>query len=115
MLRIHLLAMRGAGEEELEEELARNPDVINCKTPNEGWTALHCAAKQGHKQTCVLLLSYPGVLVDEKDLDGRTPLGLACYNGHQDVAMLLRMSGACAQQKDLIGLSPRSWQIIDNL
>lgn len=97
------------------ELLKRDASKINCKEPTEGWTALHCAAKNGHKQVCMVLLAFPNIVVDEKDYDGRTALNLACYNNHEEVAMLLRMNGACTLQGDLIGLSAKHWQIIEHL
>lgn len=59
----------------------------------EGWTALHCAAHEGHEDVLTLLLSH-GADLNCKDHEGCTPLMEAAYRGHLGVARkLLEVEG----------------------
>ena len=52
------------------------------------------------------LLSDRGVDVNGRDKDGTTPLHLACYNGHVDIAMILLDHGAQPNAEDIRGQTP---------
>ena len=55
---------------------------------NDGFTALHCAAKKGHKETVIALLDR-GADLHVQDIDEWTALHLAAWSGHSEVAILL--------------------------
>jgi RNA polymerase sigma factor (sigma-70 family) len=61
--------------------------------PRAGWTALHYAASFGFVQLIELLLDR-GALVDERDDEGKTPLGVAVEAGQTEASDILRRSGA---------------------
>ena len=66
-----------------------DPDLIAAKD-NDGWTALHWAAMNGHKDVVALLLDRMDPdLIAAKDNDGWTALHCAAMNGHKDVVALL--------------------------
>ncbi|GLH13787.1 Ankyrin repeat and KH domain-containing protein mask [Gryllus bimaculatus] len=66
---------------------------------NSGWTPLHYAAFEGHREVCEALLEA-GARVDEADNDGKGPLMLAAQEGHtQLVETLLREHGAPPDQR----------------
>jgi len=74
-----------------------------------GWTALHCAAGQGHERVARLLLEGArgaGAAVDHQNGEGATPLGRAIVNGHLAVARLLLARGACQELQDARGRTP---------
>ena len=56
---------------------------------NGGFTALHAAAQNGDAAMARDLLDH-GAEVDPPTEDGRTALGIADEQGHDDVAALLR-------------------------
>ncbi len=58
-----------------------------------GWTPLHQAAAHCPIQMIELLLSH-GAEVNAVSEDGRTPLRMAAENKHEEIAALLRQSGA---------------------
>lgn len=58
--------------------------------PQDGSTALHCAAASNHEPIIKLLLDPPhSCCVDFRSKFGETPLHMACLNGHLDTAKLL--------------------------
>lgn len=62
----------------LEALLTRGVDV--CFREKDGSTALHCAAKIGNRKATKLLLQH-NANPNAPDLDGMTPLHIACKNG----------------------------------
>jgi ankyrin repeat protein len=54
----------------------------------DGWTALHCAALNGHEATVRLLLEK-GAAVDAADEGGWTALRWAARNGHEAIVQML--------------------------
>jgi ankyrin repeat protein len=70
--------------------LAKKADV-NAKT-NRGFTPLHIAAFNGHKEVTAFLLAN-GANVNATSDQGLTPLRCAERNDHKDVADLLRQHG----------------------
>jgi ankyrin repeat protein len=58
-----------------------------------GWTPLHSAAEEGHKDLVELLITK-GANVNAKDEDGVTPLQYAKIEGHTGIVELLRKHGA---------------------
>ena len=59
-------------------------------------SCLHTASKHGHAAALALLLSEPGLLamLEAEDVDGSTPLLLACNGGHTEAVQALMEGGA---------------------
>jgi ankyrin repeat protein len=68
--------------------LMQNPGLISF-TNQQGWTALHQAARMGRKDVVTLLLAK-GAQADAKDKDGNTPMDLAAICGDEELVELLR-------------------------
>jgi ankyrin repeat protein len=68
-------------------------DSENYSSYCKDWTALHCAAHNGHASTVGILLAA-GVPVDAKDDDGCTALYYAVKKGHAEVVRALIEAGA---------------------
>merc|ERR1712168_1571317 len=66
-------------------------------------TALHCAAREGQTGVVRLLLTLPGLEIDQRDTQGRTPLFLAVSGQHAEVSHQLLQSGADLMSQDLSG------------
>jgi len=56
---------------------------------DDGWTALHCAASEGHLNVAHILFRF-GARLDALTVDGRTPADLAIANDHQHIADAIR-------------------------
>jgi len=84
-------AARAGDVEKVKALLKGNSDLVFSKDTN-GWTPLHIAAYNGHKDVVELLLANKAE-VNAKDNSGVTPLHLAAGNRHKDVADLLRQHG----------------------
>ncbi|XP_059404272.1 histone-lysine N-methyltransferase EHMT1-like isoform X1 [Carassius carassius] len=65
-------------------------------------TPLHCAAEEGHKEICHILVQA-GSNVDICDVEQRTPLMYACENNHLETVKYLLKAGASAGHKDMRG------------
>eukprot|EP00439_Symbiodinium_sp_Y106_P020579 s3727_g2.t1 len=80
---------------------------VNTQVRNTCETALHLCARLGleHVGTAMLLmlLETPGVDLDRRDLEGRTPLHLAVRHRQGDAAELLLDAGADQTLKDFEG------------
>jgi ankyrin repeat protein len=62
------------------------PDVLD----NDGCSAMHWAARNGHPRVVELLLNFPGTKCpDQKDGEGRTPLAWAATSGHTTIVCTL--------------------------
>lgn len=68
--------------------LKEDPDLVFSKDSN-GWTPLHFAAFNGHKDVVELLLASRAD-VNAKDNEGYTPLHWAAERGREDVVEFLR-------------------------
>jgi len=73
---------------EVSTLLSDHPEI------NVNWTSfletpLHVAANKNHPGSLKLLLAYPGIEVNLKNGDGRTPSFLGCWNGSVSVVRLL--------------------------
>ena len=64
---------------------------MNAKTVN-GWTPLHRAAGEGHKEIAEVLIAKSAD-VNAKDQDDETPLDWAILNKLPEIADLLRKHG----------------------
>ena len=78
---------------------------VNAKG-GRGSGPLHAASRNGHFETAQLLLSVPGVLVDQPAKDGRTALHVAAEHDHNEVAQLLIEAGADVERRDRNGQTP---------
>jgi ankyrin repeat protein len=73
------------------ELLLANKAEVNAKQ-NHGFTPLHSAAFNGHKDVAELLLTNKAAVNTMNDA-GETPLHVVVAKGHNDVAELLRQHG----------------------
>ena len=71
---------------------------LSCKDDN-GWTALHLAAR-GKRQESVALLLDAGMDIESPGPDGTTPLMLAAREGNSSMVRYLLKQGAKAELKD---------------
>lgn len=72
---------------------------------DDGLTALHVAAMNGHAETCASLAAA-GAAVDASDDFGRTPLHYAAEGGHVTAAKRLLAAGANPNARDASGCTP---------
>lgn len=56
---------------------------------NYGETPLHLASTNRHKNVVLLLLKVDGIIIDQKDLEGKTPLDLAQERNENPVTDVL--------------------------
>lgn len=80
---------------------------VNSMDP-EGQTPLLLAAKGGHKESAVLLLSHKNVEAKDRKW-GQTPLSWAARNGHDHLIEVLICGGAEIESKSSNGKTPLSW------
>jgi ankyrin repeat protein len=74
----------------------------------EGRTAVHVAALSGNQEICLAVLDAAvaaGLSVDHATDKGYTPLFLACWRGHLELAQALRARGASENRADSQGKS----------
>lgn len=69
---------------------------------SECWTALHCAAGNGHLEMVRLLLDR-GANIESKTTIGSTALHLATENGHKKTTTLLLDRGANTESRTAVG------------
>ena len=68
--------------------IAKSPKLLDAVN-NNGWTALHSAAYNGHEKVTELLIAKSPKLLDAVDNDGFTALHFASRNGHEKVTEFL--------------------------
>jgi cytohesin len=68
----------------------------------EGCTALHQAASEGHKEVVAFLLSK-GADIIRSDANGRTPLLCACYAGDLELVQMVLAAGGRLEERDRDG------------
>lgn len=75
---------------DLELEFLPRPCLADAKLETgNGFTALHLAAREGHKGVATRLLRCASTVVNEEDVDGLTPLHYACLSGQAEVVKML--------------------------
>ena len=79
---------KAAGAGDLARVKAFIQEGIDVNTKVYGSTALHCAARYGHKEVVELLIAE-GADINVKDARGRTPIDLAMNQGRKEIAKLL--------------------------
>ena len=99
----HLAASLG-DIETVKQHLAAGTDV-NAKGSMNGWTPLHYAALDSHKEIAELLISK-GADVNAKNYIGETPLIMASGMHHKEVVELLIAKGADVNAKIVDGRTP---------
>lgn len=77
----------------LLRHMQTKPDILNA-ADNWRQSPLHCAARRGANICCISLLRHAEVILNPKDLDGNTPLGLAVYYNHKSCALTLLQANA---------------------
>ncbi len=101
---IHDAAKKG-DLEKVKALLKDHPDLVISKG-NNGWTPLHFAALNNHKDVAELLLANKAE-VNAKDNDGMTALHFAAFGlGHKDLAALLLAHKTEVNARDNIGETP---------
>ena len=86
-------------------QLAAGADV-SAKGDRFGTTALHYAAKYGHKEIAELLIAKGSDVNVNGGVFGLTPLHFAAREGHRETAVLLIENGADVNAKDENGWTP---------
>ncbi|KAF8795282.1 Ankyrin-3 like protein [Argiope bruennichi] len=102
-------AAKGPSLEVLKFVLHYNfdPNVRNASLQ----TALHIAAIHGRLVIVDYLIEVANTPIDDRDIDGKTPLHYACENGHLDVTKYLIKHKAKTNSKDVFGYSPMYYAI----
>lgn len=92
------LAAYGADNDEPVRLLLDAGAAINA-TDAMGWTALHCAAQNGHMKVMKVLIEA-GAAPDLPDRNGVTALHLAAFNGNEAlVRLILEVDGVHTEKK----------------
>jgi ankyrin repeat protein len=73
--------------------LDAQPDLMEANEPNEQWSLLYEAAREGHTDVAEALLAR-GANVNRGDSTGFTPIHAAAFNGHEEVVTVLLRAGA---------------------
>lgn len=97
-------AMRKSDLPQIQALLKSDPSVVSRKDEN-GWTPLHFAAAEGHKDVAELLIANKAD-VNARNNHGSTPLHDAAYEGHKDVAELLVANKADVSARNNDGSTP---------
>ena len=90
-----LMRAANAGDERRVRELLAAGAPSRC-VDSEGWAALHFASARGNTSTVAALLEADagGFTVNTQDINGCTPLILACERGHEGAVRALLARGA---------------------
>jgi hypothetical protein len=88
----------------LVKQLVESESVLR-QTDKYQQTALHIAAKLGHKEIAEILIAT-GLNVDSKDTHNVTPLQLSTLGRFLELSELLLLKGADPNSHDFTGVSP---------
>ena len=97
-------AVRAGDVEKVKALLQADPKLAEGRT-EDGSTALHLAALEGHADIARLLLASKAQ-VNARGLREETPLHMAMYDGHREVAELLLASQADVNARNTAGETP---------
>ena len=96
---MHVAARSGDHADVIRAMLNRESALHADAVMNDGFTALHFAAFNGHEQVTRALLEG-GATVDVRSPEGTNPLGAAASNGFAGIVRLLLEAGAEVDQTD---------------
>ena len=102
-------AARDNDVKQAREILQRHPKLnVNwANSARKDWTALHAACEAGHDVIVKMLVTHPGILMNQCTKQGSTAFQVACFNGRaRVVAILLRDPRVLINQPDLLGAKP---------
>lgn len=120
MMKYAMLDAAAAGDTATVQGYLNKGIPIESKDGSNGRTALHLAARNGHYETCkMLIMQGADVNVEDRSVcwyNKRTgvvesywydtPLQLAAYYDHSDVCQLLINNGAIVNKKNSEGYTP---------
>lgn len=95
---------RGCREVLNVEKLGELTAQVSAKGLDD-WTALHLAASCGHMSICEYLFKLPGVDLNLRSINQRTPLHIAVISGQLHACQLLLVHGADVNAVDFEGLT----------
>ncbi len=96
---------RGGDLEGVQEVVSKNKGAINAAT-DQGWSALHFAARYGHGEVAAYLVDKRAKVNDRSDKGGKTPLWLAAKGGNTGIIRKLLEAGADPHILDQGGRTP---------
>lgn len=96
---------RGGDLEGVQEVVSNNQGSINAAT-DQGWSALHFAARYGHGEVADYLLEKGTQVNARSEKDGKTPLWLAAKGGNTGIIRKLLEKGASPHIADQEGRTP---------
>lgn len=86
----------------VQQAIQRAPASVNAQEAEQGFTALHVAAKQG-ADVVIRELLRRGAKPNLEDKEGRTALHLACDKGSDAAVRDLLRGGASREARDKVG------------
>jgi len=97
------------GELEEVRRLIGSGATVNYAEPTVGFTSLHIASANGHKDVAELLLRNGAKVDQARTIDGCTPIIVAAFHGQVAVAEVLLKHGAKLDLRDSSGKTALDW------
>ena len=85
---LHEALLHAARTGDCDQVVALIAQQADIDYDDDGWTALHYAAMEGHTSTCQALIDHQAN-IDACDQSNQTPLHLATINGHASICQAL--------------------------
>ena len=102
-----VICIKGGDINEVKELIDMGADVnLNISS---GKNVLSEASRMGYIEVVELLIENDADVNQKNDVDGSSPLGLACLNNYEDIAKLLISKKADVNHKDREGYTPLMW------